>query len=325
MTREVCMVANASSFVAEGESSLAELGVAAAVARHDDAVLFDWLAEVLSYQGVSNEIASAYMDQHGRISWWDVDRGLNRRGLCPKLNSYWEFAGCGYRKSLHSCAEPLHFEACPLPRHALRNGSLNQSAYSLLLFFRDVADGDFVAWLDRRLADADQAEAPDRAERLAHAVIEPMTNIHGVSYKLLNMALSGLLLSCDPERERWASAGAAMIAVDTLVHNWLVRTGILASLRSSHLYGPACYAETGCASIIRRIAGQIDARDFNPQHPRLFPRFVQYCLWWFCAQDGFDQCNGNRIDDRSRCSLGECPLFQRCRRTPLRPPKQQPA
>jgi hypothetical protein len=32
-----------------------------------------------------------------------------------------------------------------------------------------------------------------------------------------------------------------MIAVDTLVHNFLHRTGILHRLDASHAYGPACY------------------------------------------------------------------------------------
>jgi len=33
------------------------------------------------------------------------------------------------------------YRRCPLPRHALRNGRLNQTVYSLFLFMRDVAGG----------------------------------------------------------------------------------------------------------------------------------------------------------------------------------------
>src|SRR5437016_14179136 len=81
---------------------------------------------------------------------------------CPKLQSYWHFDHCGYQKAERCCAEPEHFPACPLPTHNLRNGRLNQAAYSLFLFMRDVANGDFVGWVDRRLADADLASASNR-------------------------------------------------------------------------------------------------------------------------------------------------------------------
>ena len=46
-------------------------------------------------------------------------------------------------------------ETCPLPLHEFRNGNLNQLAYSLFLFIRDVAGGDLVGWIDRRLAEAE--------------------------------------------------------------------------------------------------------------------------------------------------------------------------
>jgi hypothetical protein len=34
----------------------------------------------------------------------------------------------------------------------LRNGRLNQTAYSLFLFVRDVANGDLVQWIDDQLS-----------------------------------------------------------------------------------------------------------------------------------------------------------------------------
>jgi hypothetical protein len=70
------------------------------------------------------------------------------------MNSYWNFHGCRYRKTAMTCARPDLIETCPLPLHEFRNGNLNQLAYSLFLFIRDVADGDLVGWIDRRLAEA---------------------------------------------------------------------------------------------------------------------------------------------------------------------------
>ena len=110
-----------------------------------------------------------------------------------------------------------------------------------------------------------------------------------------------------------------MIAVDTLVHNFLHRTGILGRLGAGHRYGPACYAPAGCAEIPERIAANIDARRFNPAFPANFPRFVQHAVWAFCAESGLDECNGRQIDDRKRCTRHECPVFRLCDRVALKP------
>jgi hypothetical protein len=111
-----------------------------------------------------------------------------------------------------------------------------------------------------------------------------------------------------------------MIAIDTLVHNFLHRTGILQSCGIPHSYGAACYARGGCAEIIRTVAGRIDARTFNPKFPTAFPRFVQHAIWRFGAADGLNLCNGNRIDDRKPCQITYCYLHQKCSRKPLKSP-----
>jgi len=110
-----------------------------------------------------------------------------------------------------------------------------------------------------------------------------------------------------------------MIAVDTLVHNFLHRTGILRDFDAAHPYGARCYAPGGCAAIIERIAGKIDARCFNPAFPANFPRFVQHAIWRFCAEAGLNRCNGRRINDRAPCQQADCPVFAGCGRVPLKP------
>jgi hypothetical protein len=140
-----------------------------------------------------------------------------------------------------------------------------------------------------------------------------------VSHKVLSMALADLLLAGDPRRALWTETGAWMIAVDTLVHNFLHRTGILGRLGAGHPHGPACYAPAGCAEILERIATNIDARYFNPAFPATFPRFVQHAVWFFCAEGGLDECNGRQIDDRKRCTRNECPVFRLCGRVALKP------
>jgi len=109
--------------------------------------------------------------------------------------------------------------------------------------------------------------------------------------------LADLLIGADPNRSLWGLAGRHMVAIDTLIHNLLHRTGTLAQCEAEHAYGPACYAPRGCTSIVRRLAGEIDARAFDPSFPATFPRFVQHALWRYCAQDGLNVCNGNQIDN----------------------------
>jgi len=140
-----------------------------------------------------------------------------------------------------------------------------------------------------------------------------------VSNKVLSMVLADLLLAGDPRRTLWTEAGAVMIAVDTLVHNFLHRTGVLKRFGADHLYGSACYGPEGCSEILERIAATIDARRFNPAFPANFPRFAQHAVWRFCAENGLDECNGRQIDDRARCDRRDCPVFRSCDRVALKP------
>jgi hypothetical protein len=136
-------------------------GVTAFIRNGNTPALFDWLVASLSYQGIADQVAEAYMDLYGSATWAGIDRNVSQGVTCPKLKSYWHFHGCRYGKLSWTCAEPDHIEACPLPTHYLRNGRLNEMAYSLFLFIRDIAGGDLVSWIDRRLHAADDPASPD--------------------------------------------------------------------------------------------------------------------------------------------------------------------
>jgi hypothetical protein len=316
LVRRVCEISGDLEIVGSAHDQLFEHGIQQAVQSRDNDVLFGWLNASFAFAGIADRVAHGYMEQHGRLAAADISRTLPHQS-CGKLQSYWHFDDCKYRKQARSCAEPKLFRRCALPKHDLRHGGLNQTAYSLFFFFRDVTEGDFVGWLDEVLERADVVQGPGRGKALAAAIVEPLSHVHGVAAKVLNMALSGLLLAGDPGRERWQAAGASMIAVDTLVHAWLHRTGILRRFHAEHVYGPACYGGNGCEALLRTIAFEIDARDFNPRFPRHFPRFVQHAIWRYCAADEFDVCNGNRVDDTAPCRNRDCELYRRCRRLPL--------
>jgi hypothetical protein len=311
----VCCLAGSSSFVDDSRTELLNEGVLGAIEARNTPVLFDWMVRLFSYQGIADTVAADYMEKHGALTWDAIAADLEDDPACPKLQSYWQFYDCGYRKGSGTCNEPDQFLACPLPKHPLRNGRLNQTAYSLFLFIRDIADGDLVAWIDRQLAEPDDRPDPDRITRMIERLVGPLRQIHGVSDKVLMMTLSSLLLASN--KTIWSEVGASMIAVDTLVHNFLHRTGILHRLGANHPYGSACYWPNGCADIIRTVSTKIDARSFNRTFPQAFPRFVQLAIWRYCAQGHLNVCNGNRIDDRQACQNRYCQLHLRCDRKPL--------
>jgi hypothetical protein len=318
----ICHLAGTAAFIDEAGLGPDGKDLRKAIRCRNTAALFDHLVAALSYQGISDEVAKSFMDRHGFASWHLIESDLRTPPSCPKLRSYWHFYDCRYNKTRFTCAEPNHLADCPLPKSWLRNGRLNQTAYSLYLFFRDVANGDLVGWIDRRLGAAATASGPDRLARMRAALVDPLREVYGVSDKVLMMALSQLLLGAPRARRHWREVGGSMIAVDTLVHNFLHRTGILHRFDTHHSYGPACYQLNGCADIIETVAGEIDASQFDRRFPRMFPRFVQYAIWRYCAQQGLDICNGNRIDDRKPCKNVQCLLYPRCDRITLNADKK---
>src|SRR5665647_998399 len=311
----VCCLAGCSSFVDDARDNLVNEGVHSAIEAHNTPVLFDWMVRAFSFQGIADAIAADYMDRHGALTWAAITADLGAGPACPKLQSYWQFHDCGYRKGSGTCTEPELLSGCPLPKHLLRNGRLNQTTYSLYLFIRDIADGDLVAWIDRQLAEADDQTDPDRITIMIESLVGPLRQVYGVADKVVMMTLSSLLLASS--KPLWAEVGASMIAVDTLVHNFLHRTGILHRLGANHPYGAACYRPNGCADIIRTVSTRIDARRFNRSFPQAFPRFVQLAIWRYCAQSYFAVCNGISVNDRRACQNRYCQLYPQCDRKPL--------
>ena len=316
----VCGLAGSRTLIDEFRAELRAEKVLAAIRKRQTGPVFDWLMAALSYQGISDQVAFDYMAKHGRAKWRDIEQNLDRRATCPKLKSYWHFHGCRYDKVSRTCAEPEHISQCPLPTHDLRNGRLNQTAYSLFLFVRDIADGDLIDWIDCQLQTADKLAGPDRLARMRAVLIDPLREVYGVSDKVLTMALSCLLLGAPKRMRPWIEVGSSMIAIDTLVHNFLHRTGILRRFEAAHEYGAACYHAGGCAEIIEAVADRIDARQFNRSFPQIFPRFVQHAIWRYCSQSGLDVCNGNRINDSRRCGNVDCRVRMMCDRLVLRRP-----
>jgi hypothetical protein len=162
--------------------------------NHDTETLFDALICDFAFQGISNRVASDYLDRHGQLRYCDLAAAFEANPTCPKLQSYWSFHRCGYGKSAQTCSQPLHIDRCPLPLHLQRNGRLNQTGYALFLFTRDIAGGDLAGWINGQI----RHDGPIDAERLArdrNALIEPLRNVYGIADKVIALALSQLLMT----------------------------------------------------------------------------------------------------------------------------------
>ena len=284
------------------------------VGSRDTPALFDWMMESFNFQGISDSVANSYMSTHGSVTWDQLKGQLKRRPACPLLESHWTYTGCRYDKTRQTCSHPHLFAGCPVPRFAARNGHLGQTAFSLFLFVRDIADSDLFAWIDDQLSHATELGFSSRQE----ALVGPMRHIFGVSDKVLTMTLSSLLMADRANRPDWFTVGSEMIVVDRLVHNFLARSGILRRFEADHPYGPSCYGVEGCAGILRLVAARIDAQRFDTTFPSNFPRYTQHALWRYCAADALNICNGNNIDDRKSCEQNTCILYENCAKIPMK-------
>ena len=315
----LCETAGMPDFLDNLHHELLAAGILDAVATSNTTALYGWLMAAFSFQGISDAVARGYMATHGNAAYTDVDHMIGKQTTsCIKLTNFDAYQDCNFRKIARTCANPSELPRCPVGRLRLRNGRLNQTAFALYLFMRDVCHGDLVGFIDRRLAEADRPDHPDRLATMRDALVGDLRRIHGVSNKILNMAFADLLLAGDPGRSTWRAVGASMIAIDTLVHNLLHRTGLIQRYGTVHSYGAACYRDDGCAGVVDRLARLIDARRFNPTFPSYFPRFVQHALWRHCAAGEFDVCNGRRIAGGAKCKNDGCAVHRLCDRLPLK-------
>jgi hypothetical protein len=281
-----------------------------AIDERDTPTIFRLLMDGFSFQGISDANARSFIAKHGNADW-DVVSDLVRRAgpICKKLAGFDSYRGCGFRKTGRTCNNPVAQPACPVPRLTLRKGVLNEQAFSLFFFIRDVCHGDLVAYIDQML---DERAGSGDIDASREALLASFTSIVGVERKLASMMLSSLL-TAGPDRSTWVQVGRSMIVVDSLVHNLLHRTGILYALKAEHPYGPRCYSQAGCEMVLRALGAVLIERD-----TALSPRSIQHAVWRFCAGDELAICNGNNIRDTRRCRLDWCPLFECCSRRTLR-------
>ena len=65
LVHATCCLAGSPSYLDDIREDLRDHGIIRAVRDHDTPALFDWLIKTLSFQGISDTVASGYIAQHG--------------------------------------------------------------------------------------------------------------------------------------------------------------------------------------------------------------------------------------------------------------------
>lgn len=138
---------------------------------------------------------SYYAKQRVKPTFNRIKRAL-QTVRCPKLVNFEGFTGCGYQKTEPHCREPAFLNSCPLPTFDMKRGSLNQMAFSLYFFLRDVARGNFYAHTRQHFGEGRLTD--EEVNTLLLSFIGKVTKIANVGPKLAYMALSGLFLTRYP-------------------------------------------------------------------------------------------------------------------------------
>jgi hypothetical protein len=253
MVKAICALPGNRTAIGRQQRQIRSSGLPEAVIDHDTAFLYGWLMEVFSFQGISNDNAMAYLAAHGNAEWTAIDKALpSEPPECEKLRDFAAFRACGYRKIAATCNVPALLASCAVPKLPLRKGDLNQLAVSLYLFIRDVCRGDLVRFIDGQLAANWLEHRENPVSESRKALIAALKPVFGIGPKLISMGLASILLAGGRVRRHWVEVGRSMIVVDTLVHNFLHRSGILEAFGMSHAYGPACYGRRGCEVVLRQ-------------------------------------------------------------------------
>lgn len=277
-----------------------------------------------SLQGISDKIVAEFRAKHGAITYLQISRRINTQrknhpNLCGKLKSFELFKSCGYKKEKFTCKNMRMLMRCPLRFHVLLKGVLNVKAYSFYFYLGDECHGDLITHIDNIILKHFRVGVDEPSATIAAKddLIGSLTKIFGVGNKLANMTLSSFLMA-DQTRVYHIKVARALVAIDSLVHNFFHRTGALQLYECSHNYGPSCFKN--CVQIVNTLSKHIDVKIFKEDQPRYFPRFVQHSIWYFCAGDGADICNGKNIDDSEPCNMeGICPVYDLCGRITLKP------
>ena len=203
LVHAICCLAGSASYLDDIRADLRDRGISRAVRDHDTPVLFDWLVEALSFQGISDAVAAGYMARSTAAS---AGRTLPKR--CRETHRARSSAGTGGSTTADTTRGPTRVPSpgtstlapCPATRCATATSTRWRTACSCscgtspMTISSAGLIGNWVRWIPNLLIGS---------PALREAIIGPLRNVYGVADKVLAMALSSLLLGAGKRRPLW--------------------------------------------------------------------------------------------------------------------------
>ena len=115
VVHSVCCLAGAASLIDDIRADLRAEGIPTAIRRHDTATLFDWLISALSYQGISDQVATDYMERHGPRRGPISTPRLPLVPLAQNSKATGIFTTAGTTRSAGHVQSPITSTAVPCP------------------------------------------------------------------------------------------------------------------------------------------------------------------------------------------------------------------
>ena len=149
--------------------------------QHKSIMLYQYFLEAFLHSGGGDRSNQNYYHNQKYKPSFNRIKNAVKTAQCPKLASFETFKGCGYRKMTNNCSEPAFVKSCPLPRFDMKRGPLNEMAFSLYFFLRDVCRGNFYAYVRGHFGEGQLAD--EAVSELLQSFIEKITTIANVSPK----------------------------------------------------------------------------------------------------------------------------------------------
>ena len=77
LIHQVCCLAGSPSLIDDIRSEGEPETLGQSIEALDTPALFNWLMVILSYQGISDQAASAFIEQHGSMTWAEIEHRLS--------------------------------------------------------------------------------------------------------------------------------------------------------------------------------------------------------------------------------------------------------
>jgi len=258
----------------------------------DSKEIFKSLILYGQFQGIADKNAFSYLERHSSINEiadFDTLKEGVKDSPCPALKSFSAFRNCDYKKSEHNCRYGREF-GCILKELDCRKGSINIMIGSAFLFLKEYYQESMVNFIKEGAKHEDKKFFYTR-ELLKIRNIGPQTASLFLT-DLFNPFFFGYKVKGIDHND--------FIVIDTLVHNFFHRTGILKALGREHNYNSEfCHTEEYCKGIILEIAQKVDIRDLleDDNFQAFEPRLIQLCIWLQCADEG-RKCGGGVCNEK---------------------------